>query len=67
MIEYVEIRSAETRELLGIVDTAKSIIWHRMYYGIGDFEVYAPCSSKNVVLLVEGNYVTRNANELGDT
>lgn len=63
MIEYVEIRSAETRELLGIVDTAKSIIWHRMYYGIGDFEVYVPCSNENVALLVEGNYVTRNDND----
>ena len=58
-IEYVEIRSAATREMLGIVDTAQSVIWHRRYYGVGDFEVYAPCTAENVALLVKGNYVTR--------
>lgn len=58
-IEYVEIRSAADRELLGIIDTAKSIIWHRKYYSIGDFEVYAPCTADNVALLAAGNYVTR--------
>ena len=40
MIDYVEIRNAET-ELMGIIDTAKSIIWRSVYYGVGDFEVYA--------------------------
>lgn len=59
MIEYVEIRSAATRELIGVLDDAKSIIWHTVYYGVGDFEVYAPATAKNVALLSEGNYVTR--------
>lgn len=59
MIEYVEIRSAANREIIGIVDTAKSVIWHEKYYGVGDFEVYAPCTPENVAFLVEGNYVTR--------
>ena len=59
MIEYVEIRGANDRELIGIVDTAKSIIWHMVYYGVGDFEVYAPCTPENISLLVAGNYVTR--------
>lgn len=59
MIEYVEIRDAATRDLVGIVDDAKSIIWHRLYYGVGDFEIYAPCTAANVGLLVEGNYVSR--------
>ena len=58
-IEYVEIRSAATREMIGIVDTAKSVIWHRKYYSVGDFEVYAPCTAENVVALAKGNYVTR--------
>ena len=58
-IEYVEIRGAANREMLGIVDTAKSVIWHRRYYGVGDFEVYAPCTAENVALLAKGNYVTR--------
>lgn len=59
MIEYVEIRSKANREIMGIVDTAKSIIWHRLYYGVGDFEIYAPCTPENIACLVKGNYVTR--------
>lgn len=58
-IEYVEIRSKDTREMIGIVDTAKSVIWHTVYYGVGDFEVYAPCTAENAELLSVGNYVTR--------
>lgn len=59
MIEYVEIRNASNREMVGIVDTAKSIIWRSVYYGVGDFEVYAPCTPENIAYLVAGNYVTR--------
>lgn len=65
-IEYVEIRSASTREMIGIVDTAKSVIWHRKYYSVGDFEIYAPCTPENITVLTEGNYVTRfNDPEVG--
>lgn len=59
MIEYVEIRSAATREIIGVVDTAKSIIWRERYYTVGDFEIYAPCTPENIACLVKGNYVTR--------
>lgn len=59
MIEYVEIRSKASREIIGIVDTAKSIIWHGKYYGVGDFEIYAPCTPENIASLAKGNYVTR--------
>lgn len=58
-IQYIEIRSASDRQLIGIIDDAKSIIWHDVYYGVGDFEVYAPCTPESVSLLVAGNYVTR--------
>lgn len=58
-IQYIEIRSASDRELIGIIDDAKSIIWHDVYYGVGDFEVYAPCTPESVSLLIVGNYVTR--------
>ena len=59
MIEYVEIRAASNREIIGIIDTAKSIIWRSCYYESGDFEIYAPCNPETVNLLVSGNYVTR--------
>ena len=59
MIEYVEIRAAATREIIGIIDTAKSIIWRSCFYDTGDFEIYAPCNPQTVNLLVEDNFVTR--------
>lgn len=63
MIEYIEVREAKSRELIGIVDTAKSVIWHSVYYGAGDFEVYAPCTAENIAMLTAGNYITRSDNE----
>ena len=57
-IDYVEIRD-ESTTLLGIVDTAHSIIWHSVYFGVGDFEIYVKASPENVALLQVGNLVTR--------
>ena len=65
MIDYVEIRNAET-ELIGIIDTAKSVIWRSVYYGVGDFEVYVQATQNTLELLSVGNYVTRqDNNEIG--
>lgn len=57
-IEYVEIRD-ENRAVIGIIDTAQSIIWHTVYKGVGDFEIYAAATVKHIDLLKIGNYVTR--------
>lgn len=57
-IEYIEIRNAET-DLLGIIDTAQSVIWRSKYYGVGDFEIYVQASPETIALLQVGNYVTR--------
>lgn len=62
MIEYVEIREKASREVIGIIDTANSIIWRSIYYGVGDFEIYAAATTANTAMLVEGNYVTRPNN-----
>lgn len=62
MIDYVEIRKKETREVIGIIDTAKEIIWSSSYYGIGSFEIYVIASKENIELLQIGNYVTRSNN-----
>ena len=62
MIPYVEIRNAE-RVTVGILDTAKSVIWHSVYYGVGDFEIYAPATEANQALLQFGYYVTRPDND----
>ena len=57
-IDYVEIRDEQTA-LLGIMDTAKSVIWHSVYFGVGDFEIYAEASPEIIALLQAGNLVTR--------
>lgn len=57
-IEYVEIRDENT-DLLGIIDTAQSIIWHSVYFGVGDFEIYVTAQPETVELLQAGRYVTR--------
>lgn len=62
MIDYVEIRNASL-ELIGLVDTAKSIIWETQYYGAGAFEVYAAATPQAVALLQCGNFITRVDNE----
>lgn len=62
MIEFVEIRDT-TRTVIGIIDTAQSVIWHSVYYGVGDFEIYAQATQKHLDLLSVGNYVTRQDND----
>ena len=58
MIDYVEIRNS-ARVTIGIIDTAKSIIWDAQYYGIGAFEIYVPATAETRELLKIGYYVTR--------
>lgn len=58
MIEYVEIRGADTR-IIGIIDTASAIIWHSVYFGVGDFEIHTAATSEFVDLLKIGRYITR--------
>lgn len=57
-IEYLEIRDIN-REIIGIIDTASSVIWHSVWFGVGDFEIYAKASDANLSLLKVGRYVTR--------
>ena len=65
MIEYVEIRNAETK-VIGIIDVANSIIWHSVFFGVGDFEIYVSATPEIVGLLLSGQYVTRpNNKEVG--
>ena len=58
MIEYIEVRGIDTK-VIGIIDTAKSIIWHSIYFGVGDFEIHIAATPETVSLLQAGYYVTR--------
>ena len=65
MIDFLEIKDKD-RVTVGIIDTANSVIWHKKYYDVGDFEVYIQAAPKNVELLQPGNYVLRqNDDEVG--
>ena len=65
MIDLVEIKDAD-RVTVGVIDAASSIIWRSVYFGVGDFEIYAKADDHNVELLKVGNYVTRpNNDEVG--
>jgi len=61
MIDYVEARNANF-EVIGILDTAQSVIWHSVYYGVGDFEVFI--SLRDVLsILNDVKYITRIDND----
>lgn len=65
MIDFVQIKNLNL-ETIGIIDTAKSVIWHKVYYSVGDFEIYVEATETNINLLSIGNYVTRlNDDEIG--
>lgn len=65
MIEYIEVLDTD-KNPIGIIDTAKSIIWHNVYFGVGDFEIYCEATNKHLNLLQIGNYVVRNGtNDVG--
>ena len=62
MIEYIEVRGSDTG-VIGIIDIATSIIWHSVYFGVGDFEIHATATPETVSLLQAGRYVTRPNND----
>lgn len=58
-IEYVEVRNADFN-IIGIIDNASSIIWHSVYYGVGDFEIYIKVTQLILDMLQIGYYITRS-------
>ena len=61
MIEYVEARNSAL-EVIGILDTAQSVIWHSVYYGVGDFEIYINLNDA-LSIISEARYITRLDND----
>ena len=58
MIDMVYVLDAD-RVPLGIIDTAESIIWERLYYGAGAVEIYAPATPDVIAWFKVGNYLYR--------
>lgn len=46
-------------QMIGMIDNAESIIWHKKYNDIGEAEIYTPCSETLIELLQKGNYLYR--------
>ena len=61
MIEYVEARNADF-DVIGILDTAQSIIWHSVYYGVGDFQIYIRLTDA-LQIISDARYITRIDND----
>ena len=61
MIEYVEVRNAQF-EVIGILDTAQSVIWHSVFFGVGDFQIYVKLQDA-VLMLADAQYITRTDND----
>lgn len=61
MIEYIEARTAEF-EVIGILDTTQSVIWHSVYYGVGDFEIYIRLEDA-LHIIADARYITRPDND----
>jgi hypothetical protein len=61
MIEYVEVRDSDLK-VIGILDTAQSVIWHSVYYGVGDFQIYINLNDA-LPFISEAKYITRIDND----
>lgn len=55
---------SEDFKLLGIVDTASSIIWTNRFRQCGDFEIYIPTSAAMLELLQEDRLVGRSDDDM---
>jgi hypothetical protein len=60
MIEYVEVRN-DALNVIGIFDTAQSVIWHSVYYGVGDFQIFIRLSDA-IQIIADARYITRPDN-----
>jgi len=45
--------------LVGVIDTAKSVIWTERFYSCGDFEIYAKATTELFNICKDGYYVRR--------
>lgn len=62
MIDYLEVRDSTTK-VIGIIDAASSIIWHSLFFGVGDFEITDAATPEIINLLKAGRYITRPNND----
>lgn len=62
MIEYIEVRDTNTN-IIGIIDTASSVIWRSVYFGVGDFEIQVKATPETVSLLKAARFVSRPDND----
>ena len=51
-------------EVLDLIDNSSSVIWTPRYYEVGDFEIYIQASNKNLNLLQEERFVTRQDSDM---
>lgn len=60
MIDFVEIYRADESGRLAldaVIDDFSSVIWEQTYFGVGEFEIYAPATPASLSALKGGRYV----------
>lgn len=56
----MELRIYDTQlDLIGILDTATDVLWHRVFHTAGDFEIHFPATSDALALLKLNHLVTK--------
>ncbi len=56
----MELRIYDTQlDLIGILDTATDILWHRVFHTAGDFEIHIPATPEALTLLKLNHLVTK--------
>lgn len=51
-------------DVVDVIDTYKSCIWANRYSKLGDCEIYLPSTPKMLSVLVEGNYLVRQNDDM---
>ena len=46
-------------EIIGLIDEADSVVWHKKYNDVGEAEIYLPCDENMLALLENGNQLYR--------
>lgn len=56
----MELRIYDTQlNLIGILDTATDVLWHRVFHTAGDFEIHVPATPEALALLKLNHLVTK--------
>ena len=51
-------------EIIGVIDSYKSLIWANRYWAVGDCELYVPATTETLKLLQKNNFLVKSGNNM---